>query len=337
MLLIVFGAGASYDSVPSLPPREHLSQDRPPLADELFATRPEFKRMMARFPRIQPIIPYLQASGSSVERELERLQTEAEGYPEGGSQLAAVRYYLHYMLWELEARWSNVAQGVTNYKTLLDQIQRWQHPKKVCLATFNYDRMLEDALPSVGIKIQNLTDYIGSEHFKLIKLHGSVNWTREIYNIPLVLTQDPLMAANQVIELAPKLPISTDYRIVTLPLQTKLGGALFPALAIPVEKKSSFECPEQHLDALRQYVKQVSKLLIIGWRGMEEHFLNLLRENLSGSISVMLVNGKADDAKHTLARLQKAEIELDPVPADPLKVGFSDFIVQRIGESFLKK
>jgi hypothetical protein len=48
----------------------------------------------------------------------------------------------------------------------------------------------------------------------------------------------------------------------------------------------------------------------------------------------MAVNGSADEAKQTLFRLGKAGVKGDSLP--PMKVGFSEFIVQRIGDDFLK-
>ena len=131
MLIVVFGAGASYDSVPARPPNSwpsHRLPDRLPLANELFDDRPEFAADMRRFERCQPIVPYLQRlpPDSTVERVLESLQAEAVEYPERYRQLAATRYYLHFMIWRCELRWNEIAMGVTNYKTLLDQLQRWR-------------------------------------------------------------------------------------------------------------------------------------------------------------------------------------------------------------------
>jgi hypothetical protein len=204
-------------------------------------------------------------------------------------QLAAIRYYIHYALWELERGWSAATQGVTNYKTLLDQIQRWRTSEQVCLATFNYDTMLEAALPTVGIRIQDLNDYIAGEDYKIIKLHGSSNWARDVQHVATATKLESLNAwqvAYELIDYAPDLVLSQNYRIVSeYPIGRLSSRALFPALAIPVETKFSFECPEQHLDALRQCARKTSKLLIIGWRGMEEHFLRLLAENIpSGNL-----------------------------------------------------
>ncbi len=84
--MVVFGAGASYDSIPSRPPNEYPPfklPDRLPLANELFDDRTSFINEMSRFHEIQPIIPYLQKlpSDRPVERVLEGLQAEAEDYP----------------------------------------------------------------------------------------------------------------------------------------------------------------------------------------------------------------------------------------------------------------
>src|SRR5947208_9452386 len=118
--MVIFGAGASYDSL-AVPPTGdgRVSLYRPPLANQLFDWR--FGDDIARFPRCQPVISYLQRPNVNVEAELEKLQTDASGYPEGVRQLAAVRYYLQTMLWGCQDRWRTVTRGVTNYKTLLDQ------------------------------------------------------------------------------------------------------------------------------------------------------------------------------------------------------------------------
>jgi hypothetical protein len=336
MLMVVFGAGASYDSVPSIPIRAK-DHDRPPLANQLFDTRPAFKATMARFRRCLPIIPYLQDQHAAVERVLETLREEAKDHPERYRQLAAIRYYLQYALWELEHRWNNLAQGVSNYKTLLDQIQRWRKPgQEVCFATFNYDTMLEAALPTVGINIQSMYDYVKNKDYKLIKLHGSVNWGREIAID--IINKNPGSICDDIIDQAPNLAgpnsITPNYSLVTGPLIGKFDGkVLYPALAIPVETKLSFECPEQHLETLRQCARRTNKLLVVGWRGMEEHFLALLAEYLPPGISIVAVNGTHDEGKQTVTRISRAGVNIDS--SNVVASGFSDFIVRRIGDSYL--
>ena len=92
-----------------------------------------------------------------MEQVLEKLQQESGEYPDRRRQLAAVRYYLNVMLWECVEGWNEVAKGVTNYATLLDEIRRWREAdEQTCLVTFNYDTLLEGAFCTVGKQIIDL-------------------------------------------------------------------------------------------------------------------------------------------------------------------------------------
>ncbi len=62
MLLVIFGAGASFDSAPTYPPGANVlggdrlnNFHRPPLANELFENRPVFAEAITRLPECQPI------------------------------------------------------------------------------------------------------------------------------------------------------------------------------------------------------------------------------------------------------------------------------------------
>jgi hypothetical protein len=64
MLMVIFGAGASYDSCPTYPPGTPVQfhsavglneYDRPPLADHLFANRMAFAGLLLRYPECQKI------------------------------------------------------------------------------------------------------------------------------------------------------------------------------------------------------------------------------------------------------------------------------------------
>ena len=343
MLLVIFGAGASYDSAPSYHPKSltasSYNDDRPPLANELFGNRPHFAEGMARFPKCQPVIPLLRHRDKdvSVEQVLEQLQTEAENYAEGYRQLAAIRYYLHFMIWECEHRWGRIHTGVTNYKTLLDRIHRRRLLEQVCLVTFNYDRMLEEALPTVGIKILNLSDYITSDDYKIIKLHGSVNWARELYApIPIenIGQKNVWEIAYELIERAADLDISDKYRMVYEYPIAKFGSAvLFPAVAIPVETKRDFECPEEHLNTLREFIPKVTKLLLIGWRATDAPFLELLSGSLPPRFSAMVVAGGREQAEEVVERMRQAGIKGEFLRAEG---GLTDFILDGKVDEFLR-
>src|SRR5438128_263155 len=119
MLMVIFGAGASYDSISSLRPASGdplLHPNRPPLADELFQVREPFGDALSRFPRCHPIVPYLQSipKDSSLEHELEKINGEAVEIPDRRlPQLAAVRYYLQFIFHQLSQSWVRVGAGPT--------------------------------------------------------------------------------------------------------------------------------------------------------------------------------------------------------------------------------
>jgi hypothetical protein len=336
MLMVVIGAGASYDSIPALS-RKLVYESRPPLANELFEPREMFANTMLQVRRILPIVPLLQnlPVGRTVEQVLEQLQAEADDYPERRHQLAAVRYYLQVMLWTCVHQWNHLAKGVTNYKALMDQIERWRKPNdQVCLATFNYDRMIEEALPVVGVDIIDLPDYISNDRYKLLKLHGSVDWGRSVDTAILGIEKlSPWEIAYKLIDDVHRLRISNIFHIVKQYPISKLNNvALFPAMAIPVQSKLHFECPTEHLTALREFIPKTTKLLMIGWSATERHFLKLLAEGITQKLKVMAVAGDLNSAKQSVANLRNAGIDVDAIESPS---GFTEFIVSREGDQFL--
>jgi hypothetical protein len=341
MLTVIFGAGASYDSNPSRRPRRSgvvtaVEAYRPPLADELFGDRELFADAIARFERFHPIIPRLRhTEGRTVENVMQELQAEAGEDPERHHQLAAVRYYLQYMLWECTRHWRDHAKGISNYKSLLDQIRhRRKADEIVCLATFNYDTLLEDAMPGVGLTIGGFPDYVGGHaHYKVIKLHGSVNWARQIETSIEYQSQNAWQAAYKHIERADQLRLSNTFvRIDSFPC----GPGLFPAVAIPVEIKSHFECPKEHLDFLCEHLKGTDRLLLIGWRATEAHFLDLLAKHLPGHVRALIVAGSETEAinigRGLESRLKASHIS---IVCEVTPGGFSDLIVKNRSEIIL--
>jgi hypothetical protein len=127
MLMVIFGAGASFDSCPTYPPGSSIptgdaqnDYHRPPLADQLFVNRPVFSDTLLTFPECQKIAPYLRhlPAGKTLESVLQDLQSAARTYSRGQEQFAEVRCYLHQVIWQSANRWLQVAKGLTNYKTL---------------------------------------------------------------------------------------------------------------------------------------------------------------------------------------------------------------------------
>lgn len=351
MILVIFGAGASYDSVPSRPPRDYPRppsgteipgiSSRPPLANELFLdTNSAFVDSISKFQQCYPIVPLLQKLpvDKTLEQVLETLQSEAEDDVERKIQLAAVRYYLHMFIRLSEDRWTQVSHGITNYVTLLDQLRRSRSAgEPVCLVTFNYDRMIEDALHSVGVNIENIDDYISHDSFKLFKLHGSVNWAREVEKpIGNVANRSEWDVAYELIRRVGELVISNRFRVVQeapIAIGRLDGTALFPAIAIPVETKKTYECPDDHLACLEGYLPKIKKILIIGWRGAEQHFLALLKKTMRERIPTYIVAGGKKEGNDVIENIEMAGIR---GVRTVFPGGFSEFIISREAEKFLK-
>ena len=344
MLMVIFGAGASYDSCPTYSPGMSIegtvdggalnSYNRPPLANELFANRPFFAHTITRFPDCQPIVPRLRRlKGETLEAALEDLQTQANDYPRGRRQLAAVRCYLHQVICGSENAWGRVTVGVTNYKSLLDQIERAQPKEPVCLVTFNYDTLLEDALRQFGLPINSFEDYTKSHPFyRVFKLHGSTNWAREIDTdapIQIEMGFEPESVFALLMENWDSIRVTDRYLFSPHDwIGVNARKLMFPAIAIPVEKKRSFECPAEMLESLVELLPGVSKLLVIGWRATEAHFLGLLGNRLAGlrgGIRLHVVaKGEGDDVR---VRICRALANNPPASFSVEPGGFTDFIL----------
>lgn len=336
MLMVVLGAGASFDSIPSRPPEKFNEQLRPPLADQLFDDRGWFVEILKEFPACHPVVPFLQnlPPGVTLEHRLEELQAEASAYPARVKQLTAVRFYLQKLLSACDKYWHDQNKGITNYKTLLDLIERWLKPEeRVCLVTFNYDRLIEYALRDLGMRFDSLSDYVGKGGYDLIKLHGSVDWGHPVES---VLAARRASTAEQVrddlIERAVGLKISSSYVHVDSPPFHERDFALFPAIAIPVETKHQYECPPEHLQVLHEVLPKIDRLLLIGWRASEPHFLELLRTQLQGKPRIYIVAGTAQGAASVQANLEGANV---PYDATIFNSGFTDFVVTRAVDKFL--
>ncbi len=200
MLLVIFGAGASYNSVYHHPPPEaHFATNlervqrfgayeefRPPLANQLFDDRPLFVQIMQDYAACMPLVNLLRGD-VRVEQQLAKFEEQAKTFPTRKRQLTSIRYYLHHVLWRCQAFWASEHKGITNHPTFLDAIERWRYEKgeQVCLVTFNYDTMLEEAMLQLwGWEFTNLNAYTSRSEYKLIKLHGSVDWGLEMLSVP---------------------------------------------------------------------------------------------------------------------------------------------------------
>jgi hypothetical protein len=342
MLMVIFGAGASYDSAQAykISPSVDDGPWRPPLARDLFLDRHHaFGKIVTRYSKLAHILPYLrEASQGNVEETLEVLQEQGKDYPERQRELAAVRFYLCDLLRTVTDGWISQTNGVTNYAPLLGEILRSnQSNEQVCLVTFNYDSLLEHALYSFDFKRREPKDHLGSHPIlKLFKLHGSIDWAR-IVDVPHGTRIQP----QGLIEQADTITLTDEFvsADATDPRQlSNFGRPIFPAIAIPVQTKSDqhFECPKSHLDHFVTMLPHITKILIVGWQAREAHFLRMLHSKLPRLKFTMVVGANKQDAEQTFAHLVSEFGILPPFPSFG-QGGFTDFIINREGHDFFRK
>lgn len=328
MLMVIFGAGASYDSWPSLPPGRAARNSepfRPPLAKELFLSFPPFRAVSAKYPRCQPLIPYLE-SQENIEEILEQFRDDAEKNDERRSQLTAIQFYIRDVIQLCELRWRQQTQGVTNYRTFVDQVQSFS---EVCFVTFNYDTLLEDALEKIDVRFPDIRSYIARRSGCLFKLHGSIDWQ---YRLPTLKTNIRLERQPTEDDMIRAAPEPDDRAVITkkgeqLPQAELELHYNLPALAIPTVSKSRFVCPPEHVEDLRMCMRRVHQIVIVGWRAGEKHFLEILAKGLKSPVDVIAACGKEQAASETLKSLKDAGIPIRH--ATQSSYGFTDFVLNR--------
>ena len=312
-MMVVLGAGASYDSSPDFSPPSHDNDIRPPLTQGLFSLRGINAEAAENFPRCQLVLDQLRnlRPDTSVEQELEKLRDEAApDYQEVRRQLVSIQFYLQWVISKTQHEWNQRIHRQTNYRTLLGQIDRHRKGEQVCFVTFNYDTLLEEAFSSLSKPFSSLDDYVSGD-YKIIKLHGSVNWARELTGSNPTTMGNQIAAANESVSMAEKLQVNERFHIADLnPLRNDgwicafmdvpskpARQRVFPAIAIPFVNKTNFECPAEHQKVLKECISRTDKLLIIGWKGAEVNFINLLFEGLSKDVPKMMVSRNRESAR----------------------------------------
>ena len=313
--MVIVGAGASYDSLTThSPDPKKPDAFRLPLADELFQYRTSFQPHIAALPTALSLAGVLRnrRNGQSLEEVLEEYATRAINDPQAKSQLVAVRYYIQRVVDACENAWYREANMSTNMHTLIEMIETRRNSKKnqdrPIFVTFNYDRLIESALALREPAIKSLDGYINKEQTNVFKLHGSVDWWRRVGEVSEnIIYADQSVAAESIARNIDRYDVERPIEFRGSNFEAQKGNDLFiPAIAIPIKNKYSFECPEAHVTRLEEHLPLVTSILTIGWRGGEEHFLQMLRKTgVRRHLYVHCVTGRGE-AGETVKQIQTA-------------------------------
>jgi hypothetical protein len=183
--------------------------------------------------------------------------------------------------------------------------------------TFNYDVLLDTAASNVlDHTFASIPDYTARSDFQLLKLHGSTTWARvfptDLPNGMSTISAAIQMAADDLL---------TDGEILFRPIadqvsprqrqpQDKPNEVGIPALAVPMEGKTEFECPDEQITALEVELPKVTHVLVVGWRAAEPHAVRLLdgsgpQQGLMPGYSLEVVSGSPEGAAQVVLNLDR--------------------------------
>jgi hypothetical protein len=305
MLMVVFGSGASYDSVDHGTSSSGMADDvgwQPPLSADLFGDRPTFNACIDEYPRSRALIGELRGLGTElvVERELGRFIEQAEHFPARHIQMAAIRFYLRRVLQGCSRSWHDAANGLTNYLALVDLLRLWQSQsnERLLFVTFNYDTLLEQAWENEVGPIREMGEYLRQPGAQIIKVHGSIDWVHAAQADRMIDTETELILGY------PDLAVEDRIRWNPAPLLAVSRDELYvPAIAIPVASRTTYECPPDHLEALQSALASVRRLLVFGWAGADNEFLQMCRTHgLAPERSLVACDEGTDATAQILAR-----------------------------------
>jgi hypothetical protein len=349
MLMVVTGAGASYgciddanlDAVDSL----DFQSSRIPIANQLFALNNQNRSVAIFYPELRGLATEIRTAllrdpDLTVEDELALLAERSD--QETTRQLLAMRFYLKDLIGSRQAECARLLVQGGTYDALVARLRRWrsESSEPVLYATFNYDTLLDSAIEA-GERVQftRLGDYVAQNQVQLYKLHGSISWVRQAtcnYPPPSAVGRalDPLFAREHAELLEPP---SDSFQMAS---QVQAGPRYvwLPAIAVPVARKTEFECPSAHIEALSSRLPEVTRLLVVGWRGRDAHFVQLLRERLRpGRLKVLVADAQetGETGRHLNLALSVPGLQTEWPGGQDVERSFSDLIRSEALEKLL--
>jgi len=301
MLMVIFGAGASYDSDARRPVSGPRNASRPPLTEHLIDER--HRRIADEYPASISVIDYVQQnisedSPSSLEMILAQYAARAENSSACRQALVAFRFYLCRLITNATDEWLRETHGLTTYLSLLNQLLEWQETsgERVQLVTFNYDMLLEDAAARVipDWRINAFGDYVSRTDWGLLKLHGSVGWSRVASPADDARGEPNSARALAAADLAHAGNLPLRAVNATRVTSTDNGDVLFPAIAVPLANKTTFECEEIQVEAFKSTVPEIRRLLVCGWRAAEAHAIQILQDIYPGFYLGIVTGSRPD-------------------------------------------
>jgi hypothetical protein len=159
--------------------------------------------------------------------------------------------------------------------------------------------------------IVSLGGYVNPETpWKLFKLHGSVNWVRQIAPSADIGEPNGLLS-NVAAQITPNIlseQIVFSDRTDVEAMRHPSEQFFYPALSVPLGPDDEMNCPDSHLALLRDRLGAHDGLhvLTIGYSGLDSGLLTLLRESGNSLRSLLAVNHSGESALEAARRIAQA-------------------------------
>jgi len=310
MKMIILGAGASFDSINldgNFIKNHPKGKWRPPLGKNLFSYQNEYSQIIKKYKGAEAIRSEVNLC-SDIE-DLFQEKYDLSDSPNGSNyllQIISVQFYLQELFYKISKEYIDF--GPSNYDNLVAKAYKYiiETKEEILIVTFNYDFLLEESIEkNCNIKFNSLNDYI-SHNIKLFKPHGSCNWFKTINvserisgalqgtGIPDYL-YDP-KNIDKTYEILNSLSSGfkiADNKYDKLKPDQRLRQLIMPQILIPLRTKGEFVMPDSHLKKLANLLQYVNEILVIGWKAGENHFIQLLKENIKAdSLKILYVCGQ---------------------------------------------
>lgn len=327
-ILIIFGAGASYD---------YSNYARPSvLTDQLigpsFINKLEISNIIKNYEEVAGIFSEITTQilnkKDTFESALQKIKDNFGEKAHRKAQFVSLEFFLKDTFDYI----SNQSNLINNYQALVTKIKDYNDGKAFVI-TFNYDSLFEKSITDQ--KYEDINHYL-SNNIQIIKPHGSHDWAyisnRDNLEYEFMGCKDDYdyykHYPNFLIQLRQQ--NTSPYHIDQI--KNKAGLAKFPAIAVPLTDKEEFVCPPIHTQQIKVMLSNAEKILIIGWKAGDKILVELMKHNIAKQIPVTIVTESKKSSEEVMDNLK----HIDKLTFNLVNEGFSGFIANGEVDKFFK-
>lgn len=281
---VILGAGASMDVGGEGSSIKLLgSHWKPPLAKDLFAIsdHPKYQEVLTKYPGAefltQNLAPLISSGQINVETALRK-------YAEHPDSLIRQHFkhippYIRDLVYRSSTKYT---YSPSSYVQLITNLLA-EHKHDLLFIVLNYDNLLEAALSSLNPlhQFDSISKYIvGYDYAKVIKLHGSINWFKQIAQDRNKYTWIEAVNRTDILKTVPEDEIFVIDSVPSTAEYSPPGSNrwVYPVLTAPLAGKNPKDsvCPKSHISELEQFLNNCHKFLIVGTSGLDEDLMALI-------------------------------------------------------------